>query len=414
RTRLCEISNGRGPDPEDMTNREIIELTDRTQAGVYARYPVAFVRGRGARLWDADGREYLDFFTGLAVSNLGHCHPRVVAAIREQAERLLHASNVYYNEPAAELGRLLTEHSFAGRVFFCNSGAEANEAAIKLARKHGADAKGGRYEILTTYGSFHGRTIATISATGQEKFQAGFQPLLPGFRYVAFGDLEAMAAAVRTETIAILVEPIQGEGGVVVPPEGYLRGLRELCDRRDLLLILDEVQVGMGRTGTLFAHERDGILPDVMTLAKALGGGLPVGAMLTTNAIAGSFTAGTHGSTFGGNPVACAAGAAAVRVLVEDGILENCRRMGERLRAGLEALRASSPMVREVRGRGLIFGLELDRPGRPVVAAALEGGLVINCTADRVIRLLPPLVIEASDVDRGLELLARAFREAKW
>ncbi|MBI2962478.1 MAG: aspartate aminotransferase family protein [Deltaproteobacteria bacterium] len=393
-----------------MTNREIIEATDRTQVGVYARYPVAFVRGRGARLWDADGREYLDFFTGLAVNNLGHGHPRVLGAIRAQSEKLLHASNVYYNEPAARLGELLTCYSFAERIFFCNSGAEANEAAIKLARKHGAERQGGRYEILTTFNSFHGRTIATISATGQEKYQSGFQPLLPGFRYVPFGDVAALSQAVRKETVGILVEPIQGEGGVVIPPPGYLRDVRRLCDDHGLLLILDEVQVGMGRTGTLFAHEQDGIRPDVVTLAKALGGGVPIGAMLTTETLAAVLGAGAHGSTFGGNPLACAAGVAVVETLLGDGVLENCRVLGRRMLERLERLCGELPMARDARGRGLILGLELDRPGRPFVAAALERGLVVNCTADRVIRLLPPLTISAAEADEGLEILESVLR----
>jgi acetylornithine/N-succinyldiaminopimelate aminotransferase len=394
-----------------VTNKEIIELSDQTQVGVYARYPVAFVRGRGARLWDADGREYLDFFTGLAVNNLGHAHPRVVAAIREQSEKLLHASNVYYNEPAARLGELLTDHSFADRVFFCNSGAEANEAAIKLARKYGSENLDGRYEILTTFGSFHGRTIATLSATAQEKYQAGFHPMLPGFRYVPFGDLAAMTEAVRKETLGILIEPIQGEGGVNLPPDGYLGRLRELCDERRLLLLLDEVQVGMGRTGALFAHEHEAIRPDIVSLAKALGGGVPIGAMLTTNEIARSFTPGAHGSTFGGNPLACAAGTAVMHALLEDHVLENCRAMGGRIRERLDKLRSELPMIRDVRGRGLIVGIELDRPGRPFVGAALERGLVINCTAERVIRLLPPLTIAAAEVDEGLAILEKVLRE---
>jgi acetylornithine/N-succinyldiaminopimelate aminotransferase len=395
-----------------MTNREIIEATERTQVQVYARYPVAFVRGEGARLWDADGRAYLDLFSGLAVNNLGHAHPRVLAAIRAQSEKLLHTSNVYYNEPAAHLGQLLTDHSFAERVFFCNSGAEANEAAIKLARKHGAERLGGRYEILTMLGSFHGRTIATLSATAQEKYQSGFQPLLAGFRYVPFGDVRAVADAVRKETVGVLVEPIQGEGGVNVPPDGYLRRLRELCDERGLLLILDEVQTGMGRTGALFAHEHEGIRPDIVTVAKALGGGVPIGAMLTTDAVAGALDPGAHGSTFGGNPLACAAGIAVVGALLGDGVLENCRAMGRRFRERLERLQAELPMIREVRGRGLILGIELDRPGRPLVAAALERGLVINCTAERVIRLLPPLTIVAAEADEGLRILEEILREA--
>jgi acetylornithine/N-succinyldiaminopimelate aminotransferase len=395
-----------------MSNREIIEATDRTQVGVYARYPVAFVRGEGARLWDADGKRYLDFFTGLAVNNLGHGHPRVVAAIRAQSEKLLHVSNVYYNEPSAWLGTLLIEHSFAERVFFCNSGAEANEAAIKLARRHGSRHLDGRYEILTVLGSFHGRTIATLSATAQEKYQSGFQPLLQGFRYVRFGDVAAMRAAVRPETVAILVEPIQGEGGVNVPPAGYLRQLRELCDEKRMLLMLDEVQVGMGRTGTLFAYEQEGIRPDVVTLAKAIGGGLPLGAMLTTEAIAASLDAGAHGSTFGGNPLTCAAGVAVVEALRHDGVLENCRIVGERLREGLLALAKQMPMIRDVRGRGLILGIELDRPGRPFVAAALERGLVVNCTAENVIRLLPPLTLSAAEADEGLAILEGVLRTA--
>jgi acetylornithine/N-succinyldiaminopimelate aminotransferase len=395
-----------------MSNREIIEATDRTQVGVYARYPVAFVRGEGARLWDADGKRYLDFFTGLAVNNLGHGHPRVVAAIHAQSGKLLHVSNVYYNEPSARLGTLLIEHSFAERVFFCNSGAEANEAAIKLARRHGSRHLDGRYEILTVLGSFHGRTIATLSATAQEKYQSGFQPLLQGFRYVRFGDVAAMRAAVRPETVAILVEPIQGEGGVNVPPAGYLRQLRELCDEKRMLLMLDEVQVGMGRTGTLFAYEQEGIRPDVVTLAKAIGGGLPLGAMLTTEAIAASLDAGAHGSTFGGNPLTCAAGVAVVEALRHDGVLENCRIVGERLREGLLALAKQMPMIRDVRGRGLILGIELDRPGRPFVAAALERGLVVNCTAENVIRLLPPLTLSAAEADEGLAILEGVLRTA--
>jgi len=395
-----------------MTNREIIDATDRTQVGVYARFPVAFVRGEGARLWDADGKPYVDFFTGLAVNNLGHAHPRIVAAIREQAAKLLHVSNLYYNRPAAELGELLVAHSFADRVFFSNSGAEANEAAIKLARKYGAEQRGGRYEILTMLGSFHGRTLATLSATAQEKYQAGFQPLVPGFRYVPFGDFAAAASAVRDETIGILVEPIQGEGGVNVPPADYLRRLRDLCDERGLLLLFDEVQVGMGRTGTLFAYEHDSIRPDIMTLAKALGGGVPIGAMLTTEAIAAVLGLGAHGSTFGGNPLACAAGTAVLRSLLEDGVLDNCRAMSERIRKRLDAIRASVPMIRDIRGVGLILGIEIDRPGRPLVATALERGLVINCTADKVIRLLPPLTITAAEVDEGLAILEDVLRAA--
>ncbi|MCS6926039.1 MAG: aspartate aminotransferase family protein, partial [Candidatus Binatia bacterium] len=298
-----------------MTNADIIALNTKYLCGTYPRFPVAFVRGQGCRLWDADGKPYLDFFSSLAVMNLGQCHPAVVKAVQEQVATLTHVSNLHHTLPQARLAELLCTHSFAEKVFFCNSGAEANEAAIKLARKFGAEKRDGRYEILTALGSFHGRTMATVSATGQEKVRQGFAPLLEGFRYVPYDDLEAMETAVSDRTIAILVEPIQGEGGVHVPRLGYLKGLRELCDRRGLLLIFDEVQVGMGRTGTLFAYEHEGVAPDIMTLAKALGGGIPIGAMLTRAEIAESFTVGSHGSTFGGNAVACAAGLAVMDTL---------------------------------------------------------------------------------------------------
>ena len=391
-----------------MTNAEVIARNAAHEIGVYARQPVAFVCGRGCELWDADGKRYLDFFAGLAVNNLGHCHPAVVSAIREQSATLLHASNVYHTLPAGELSALLCRHSFAERVFLSNSGAEANEAAMKLARRWGSNDGGGRFEILATGGSFHGRTFATLTATGQEKYHTGFLPLLPGIRLVPFGELAAMADAVRDETVAIMVEPIQGEGGVVVPPRDYLAGLRALADRRNLLMILDEIQCGLGRTGRLFAHEHAGITPDIMTVAKALGGGLPIGATCTTARIAAAFTPGAHGSTFGGNPVACAAGVAALRALAEPALLEHVRAVGHHFRARLEAL-AGRAGIREVRGMGLMLGAELDRPGAPVVARCLAAGLLINCTADRVLRFLPPLVITREEVDEGFAILERAL-----
>ena len=390
-----------------MTNAEVIARNAAVEMGVYARQPVAFVRGRGCELWDADGKRYLDFFAGLAVNNLGHCHPAVVSAVHEQAATLIHASNVYHTLPGGELSALLCRHSFAERVFLSNSGAEANEAAMKLARRWGSNDGGGRFEILATTGSFHGRTFGTLTATGQEKYHTGFLPLLPGVRLVPFGDVRAMAAAVRDETVAIIVEPIQGEGGVVVPPPDYLPGLRELADRRKLLLILDEIQCGLGRTGKLFAHEHAGIVPDVMTLAKALAGGLPIGATLTTARVAAALTPGAHGSTFGGNPVACAAAVAAVKALVDPALLDNVRRVGAHFRARLEAIRGAG--IRQVRGAGLMLGAELDRPGAPVVQRCLRDGLLINCTADRVLRFLPPLVITAAQVDEGFAILERAL-----
>jgi len=394
-----------------MTNADVVALAAAHELPVYARQPVAFVRGRGAELWDANGKRYLDFFAGLAVNNVGHCHPAVVSVIREQAGMLLHASNVYHTLPATELAALLCRVSFAERVFLCNSGAEANEAAMKLARRWGSRDGGGRFEILATTGSFHGRTFATLTATGQEKYHMGFLPLLPGVRLVPYGDVDAMADAVRDETVAIMVEPIQGEGGVVVPPPRYLAGLRELADRRRLLLILDEVQCGLGRTGRLFAHEHSGVTPDVMTLAKALGGGLPIGAACTTAPVAAAFEPGAHGTTFGGNPVACAAALAAVKILADPALLEHVRMVGERLRGRLQAVAARAG-IREVRGLGLMLGAELDRPGAAIVHRCLEDGLLVNCTADRVIRLLPPLVITQAELDEGFAILERALLAA--
>jgi acetylornithine/N-succinyldiaminopimelate aminotransferase len=284
-----------------MNTQEIVEMSDKYLFPTYARAPLALVRGEGTRVWDADGREYLDFFSSTVVTSLGHCHPALVAALEKQAHAIFHVSNLHYCEPQALLARRLVESSFADRVFLCNSGAEANEAAIKLARKYGHANGGGRYEIITALGSFHGRTLATIAATGQEKVRVGFEPTQGGFRYVDYGDVAAVERAVTERTIGVMVEPMLGEGGVVVPPEGYLAELRALCDRRELLLILDEVQTGIGRTGTLFAYERDGVRPDIVSLAKGLGSGVPVGAMLAAEPVAASFDAGSHGSTFGGN-----------------------------------------------------------------------------------------------------------------
>jgi acetylornithine/N-succinyldiaminopimelate aminotransferase len=392
-----------------MTNSEIAELTAAHVAQTYGRLPVAPVRGRGARVWDADGKEYIDFVAGIAVNNLGHCHPAVVKAVREQAGRLIHVSNLYHIAPQAELARELCRHSFAERVFFCNSGAEANEAAIKLARRYGKERLDGRYEILSTHNSFHGRTLATVAATGQEKVRAGYDPLPQGFRQVPYDDLGAMEEAISAHTVAILVEPIQGEGGVVLPRPDYLLGLRRLCDERGLLLIFDEVQVGMGRTGKLFAYQHFGVEPDIMTLAKALGGGLPIGAMLAREAVARAFAPGSHASTFGGNPLVCAAALAVLRTLLEGGLLEHCERMGARLRSGLERLKRRFAAVREVRGLGLMVAAELDRDGGPIVEDCLREGLLVNCTATRVLRLVPPLTIRPRELERGLSVLERVF-----
>jgi acetylornithine/N-succinyldiaminopimelate aminotransferase len=392
-----------------MTSAEIIARNAALEVQLYGRQPLALARGQGCVVWDADGKRYLDFFAGVAVDNLGHCHPAVVEAVRRQAGELLHVSNHYHTAIEGELAAALTRVSFAERVFLCNSGAEANEAAMKLARRWGWMHGEGRFEILATHGSFHGRTFGTVTATGQEKYHQGYLPLLPGIRLVPFDDVDAMATAVGPQTIAILVEPIQGEGGVVVPRPGYLRALRALCDRAKLLLVLDEIQTAFGRTGPLFAYEHEDVVPDIMTLAKALGGGLPIGAMCTTDRIAAAFTPGSHGTTFGGNPLACAAAVAAVGALADPAVLEHAREMGTALHAHLRRLAERHPIVREVRGRGLMGGLLLDRPGADVVKRCLEGGLLVNCTAERVVRITPPIVVTRAELDDGIAVLDRAL-----
>jgi acetylornithine/N-succinyldiaminopimelate aminotransferase len=392
-----------------MTNREVAKLTDKHLAQTYARYPIALVRGKGAQVWDANGRQYLDFLAGIAVNSLGHCHPAIVRAIQQQARKLLHVSNLYHIQPQAELARELCARSFADRVFFCNSGAEANEAAIKLARRYGGEHLGGKYEILSAQNSFHGRTLATLTATGQEKVRAGYDPLPAGFRQVPFNNLRAAEDAIDPQkTVGILVELIQAEGGIVIADEYYLQGLRELCDRRRLLLIFDEVQTGMGRTGKLFAYEHFGVTPDIMTLAKALGGGLPLGAMLAREEVAKSFTPGSHASTFGGNPVACAAALAVMKTL-KNGAIKNCAKMGRLFVGGLERLRERIPFARRVRGKGLLLGLELDMDGSKIVDQCLQEWLLLNCTASKILRFAPPLTVTAKEIDRGLTILEKVL-----
>jgi acetylornithine/N-succinyldiaminopimelate aminotransferase len=390
-----------------MDSAEIIALADRYLFPTYARAPLALVRGEGTRVWDADGRAYLDFFSSTVVTNLGHHHPAILRAITEQAERILHVSNLHYCEPQARLAEKLVKRSFADRVFLCNSGAEANEAAIKLARKYGHAARDGRYEIITLFNSFHGRTLATIAATGQEKVRLGFEPVQEGFRYAPTDDVDAVEAALSPRTIAIMVEPIQGEGGIVAPAPEYFRGLRALCDHHGLLLIFDEIQTGMGRTGTLFAYEQLGVKPDVMTLAKGLGAGVPIGAMLAAGAAVDAFDAGSHGSTFGGNALTCAVGVAVMETLESEGVLANCVAMGERLRAGLRRLATRHPIIVDVRGRGLLVGAVLSAPGASIVDRCRAAGLIINCTANVVLRMTPPLTVRAEEVDEALAILDR-------
>src|SRR5262245_6255268 len=327
-----------------MDTKTLMEWSARYHTPNYGRTPICLVRGDGMRVWDSDGREYLDFTSGIAVTSLGHCHPVVTGAIREAAATLLHVSNIFHNAPQVHLAKLLVDHSFADRVFFCNSGAEANEAALKVVRKYGKERLASdRYEVIATHESFHGRTLATVSATGQPKYQHGFEPLMPGFKHVPYNDLRAMERAMDSHTAAILVEPIQGEGGVNVPDDGYLPGLRKLCDEAGILLVLDEIQTGMGRTGRLWAYEHSGVEPDIMTLAKALANGVPIGATLATESVASAFTPGTHGSTFGGNPLATAVGVTVFATLLEDKLADRAARMGRVLGQALEALRAKYP-----------------------------------------------------------------------
>jgi acetylornithine/N-succinyldiaminopimelate aminotransferase len=391
-----------------MNNTEIVELTHRYLVNIYGCMPLAFVRGEGPWLYDGDGNRYLDFFCGLAVTSLGHGHPGVVRAIQEQAARLTHVSNVFHTEPMARLAERLCKQFGGARVFFSNSGAEANEAAIKLVRRWGHDRGGGRFEILAALGSFHGRTLATLSATGQEKYHQGFQPLVPGFRLVPFDDVAAMERAVSPQTAAIMLEPIQGEGGVVVPRADYLKRVRELCDRMGLLLVLDEVQVGMGRTGRFFAHQHAGITPDIVTLAKALGGGLPIGAMLARPEIAESFTPGSHGTTFGGNPVACAAALAVLDAFETERVLDNAARVGAYLVERLREIAKGSDKVVEVRGQGMIIGVVLKQEARPIVDACLKERLLVNATG-QVLRLLPPLNLTVREADEGIAIIRRAL-----
>jgi acetylornithine aminotransferase len=378
----------------------------------YARLPVTFVRGRGCRLWDDEGREYLDGLAGIAVCNLGHCPPEVTRVLCEQADTLVHVSNLFYTRPQVLLAAELTRLSFADKVFFCNSGAEANEAAIKLARKYSWDRYGaGRFHVVSMKDSFHGRTLATLSATGQSKVHKGFEPLVEGFTFVDFNSVRAVEAALTDRTCAVMVEPIQAEGGVNVPDPGYLRDLKALCRERDVLLIFDEVQVGMGRTGSLFAHEQEDVTPDIMTLAKALGNGLPVGAMLAAPGAADAFVPGSHATTFGGTPLVASVALEVLKTISSPAFLEGVRSVGAYFAGRLRELQARHPLVREVRGRGLILALDLDRPAQHLVEKCLQRGVIINCTHETVLRFVPPLIIETEDVDWLISVLDEALGE---
>ena len=379
----------------------------------YGRQPIVLERGEGSRVWDADGKEYLDFVGGLAVTALGHAHPAVTQAVAEQAARLVHVSNLYYTTPMIELARLLAEHSPLDRVFFCNSGAEAVEAAIKLARRYGHDERGGAHGVIAMDDGFHGRSLGALAATGTARYREPFAPMPPGFTHVPWNDLDALRAATDDGTVAVLMEPVQGEGGVNEPAAGYLRGVRDWCDERGLLLILDEIQTGVGRTGALWAHEQEGVEPDVMCVAKGLAGGLPIGAVLARESLAGHLVPGDHGTTFGANPVATAAGAAVLRHILENDVLGAARRASERLIARLRAMEDRLPAVTEVRGRGLLLAVSLSGEGAgDVVAACRERGLLVNNVRPDRIRLMPALIVEDGEIDRACDILEEAIRWA--
>ena len=398
--------------PATSGTTSTIAQFDRYVIPNYRRFPVCLVRGEGSWVWDAEGSRYLDFFPGWGCNLLGHCPERVVAAVCEQVGRLIHVPNTWYMEPQGVLAQQLSERSFGGQSFFCNSGAEANEAAIKLARVHGR--KEGRYKIVTMEGGFHGRTFAALTATAQPKYHAGFEPMVPGFVYVPYNDLAAAAAAVDKETAAILVEPVQGEGGINIPAPDYLAGLRRICNEKGALLILDEVQTGMGRTGKWFAYQHHGIVPDVLTCAKALAGGIAAGVMMARPPVAASLVPGTHASTFGGNPIACRAGSAVIETIESDGLLERGTEIGARFQQHFEKLGAELPgLIRAIRILGVMIGFDLPFDASDLVAECLKRKLLINATHGHVVRLLPALTITNEQIDQGCAIIADVLRSQK-
>ena len=389
---------------------EIINKADKVIAKTYNRFPIVITKGKGCTLWDSDGRAYTDFVAGIAVCNLGHAHPRISKALSKQAEILFHVSNLYYTLPQTELASWLVNNSFADRVFFCNSGAEANEAAIKLARKYFND-KGeeGRCRIIAMEKSFHGRTMATLSATGQEKIRKGFEPVLGGFDFVPFNDIEALRSKINPSICAVIIEPVQGEGGVRCPAPEYLKNVRRICDETGILLIFDEIQTGLGRTGKLFAYENFGVEPDVMTLAKALANGLPIGAMLAREHIAEAFVPGSHASTFGGTPVVTAASLEVVKILIEENIIDYGRKIGEYFKQKLFWLKNKHESIIDVRGIGLLLAMKIKIDGNKIVKACMDKGFLINCIQGNILRFIPPLIIGKEEIDSLMACLDELF-----
>lgn len=392
-----------------MTTEETIGLFDKYVIGNYSRLPRVIVKGEGCYCFDADGNKILDMFPGWAVSGIGHCHPKVVAAVRKQAGELLHVDNTFYTEQQGRLAQMLSERAFGGKSFFCNSGAEANEAALKLARLY---AGGGKYKFITAEGSFHGRTFATVTATAQPKYHEGFLPLLPGFVYVPFNDIKALESAFSNEVAAVMVEPIQGEGGINVATKEYLQAIRNLCDEKGAVMILDEVQTGVGRTGKWFAYQHFDVEPDIMTLAKALGGGVAIGAMMAKEELAAKLVPGKHASTFGGNCLACAAGIAVIEAIEEDNLLENAASAGRYANEKLNELKQKHFIIDHVRGIGLMIGVQLKGPGKEIVDKCLDKGLRINCTHESVLRLMPAMIVTKEEIDAAVDILDNVLTES--
>lgn len=392
-----------------MTQNEILENYQKFILSTYTRSPVVFVKGKGMTLEDMTGRKYLDFFPGWGVNNLGHCHPKVMAGVRDQIGKLIHIPNNFYHPQQAKLAKEIIRASFPGKVFFCNSGTEACESAIKFARAYG---KNKRYEIITMANSFHGRTMGSLSATGQTKYQQGFGPLLEGFKIVPFNDFSALESAVSPNTVGIMLELVQGEGGIHIADNGYVQKIRALCDQKDLLFIVDEVQTGMGRTGEIFCYKHYGILPDIMILAKALGGGLPIGAMVVKEAIADTFKPGMHASTFGGSPLVCKASLGVFKAIYGEKMLANARAMGDYLIQQLSALKRKYPFIIDVRGLGLMVGIELNIEGKMIFEQCLQAGLIINCTQGKILRIMPALNVTRKQILRAVDILDKVFQKA--
>lgn len=389
-----------------IVTKDVMELYQKYVMPTYTRLQIVLVRGKGTRVYDIEGKEFLDFFPGWAVSGIGHCHPKVVSAIKNQVKKMIHVSNNYYNELQARLAKKIVEHSFDGKVFFCNSGAEAVEGAIKLARRFGYPS---RYEMITMENSFHGRTLGALTATAQSKYQEGFAPLPAGFVYAPFNDLEAVKAKITNQTVAIMLEPIQGEGGVNVASADFLTGLRKICDEKKILLIFDEIQTGMGRTGKMFCYQHYDVVPDIMTLSKTLGGGFPIGALVAKREIADTLQPGMHASTFGGSPLACAASLAVFEAIEDAKLVTKAESRGKYLSKKLLQLKKEFPFIKNVRGKGLMQGVELNIEGEKIVNSCIEQKLLINCTQKKVLRLMPPLTVKNKEIDTAISILHNAL-----